>query len=465
MGVFINGYPPPITISSRATTPLDPALYVDPAGSDAAAGTLASPLLTLGEALARLRATGWRGKPRITMAAGDYALGASPKILFPTNGAAGTSEPILLTCARVDSGLGTRTVASSTAGSGSTHGTVTETTGGLTVNAWRGWVLRFTSGPRLNFRYFIASNTATVYTLAGSLSVPTNGNTFVVEKPGSNLTWTGTLSINGHGSIVGFQDVGFVPSDTTGVFRWTNIVAMLAGCWFAGWGGSAAIGGFQIIGNVRFDNITTVTTTFSDNAALTTLGAYFFPGVASSPIAVNAGCAFNMQRSVYNNAAIDATQAQATILSQTSYHCGAAYVRAQAAATVTLVGETLDTITPAPAVTGAAQGAAIVIGKQAYGLLLNVAVSSTPATTSPGDAVLVAGGHADLSGVTGSGNAGAGVRQKDGGTFKNITGNTVTGTAGDVQIGGNAALTAWASVSGANDTGAATPQNCYAFGP
>jgi hypothetical protein len=105
-----------------------------------------------------------------------------------------------------------------------------------------------------------------------------------------------------------------------------------------------------------------------------------------------------------------------------------------------------DAVTPAPVSSGTVvegTGAVIVIGTKSVGLISNVEISNTPATTSPGDAILVQdGSQVTISTVVGSGNAGVGLRVNIMSDFRRNSPTTVTGTLGDVKLGG-AAIQPW----------------------
>jgi hypothetical protein len=85
-----------------------------------------------------------------------------------------------------------------------------------------------------------------------------------------------------------------------------------------------------------------------------------------------------------------------------------------------------------------------------------------------GDAILITtGASCRLDTVAGSvGNTGFGVRVSHGAQFNRVGTCSLTGTSGDIQVGDNAAPTAWAAVSpgSVTDLAAGNPQLCRAFG-
>ena len=114
-------------------------LRVDPSRGDDENndGSPASPLRSLNEAFRRCE-LGWRTSCRISLAPGTYDLGANPTINVP-NGAGIGAEPMLISGDMEDSGLDVRVAgAGSTRGSRVNFGTVVDSSGGLTVDRWRG---------------------------------------------------------------------------------------------------------------------------------------------------------------------------------------------------------------------------------------------------------------------------------------------------------------------------------------
>ncbi len=83
---------------------------------------------------------------------------------------------------------------------------------------------------------------------------------------------------------------------------------------------------------------------------------------------------------------------------------------------------------------------------------------------SADDAVLIdtGGGHHKMNRVVGTGNGGVGLRLQNGAQCLDEGNNTVTGTGGDIIIGGSAAST-WVTATPRTDVGEAAPQFCRLF--
>lgn len=439
------------------SVPTNPTLYCNwSTGSDNASGTSAHPFKSVHTALAFFRKRGWKGKPRIWMT-GVEALGSNPQLHFPVNGAAGAHEPILIqSTTTTDSGQGSRTVSASSAGSGLTFATITDSTATWTVNQWQGYLCRITSGTQAGKQYWIATNTSTALTLVGTATAPAVGSTFVIEEPGSGVSWTNTLSVYGGGTVLGLHTI-MLQGDGS-----TSSMTLYGGTTFliqATKVKNLASGGITMRSGARIDTFGTTTTPFSDNPTLQICGGSFITSASSGSIFLQAGSYVSLSRSFFKNTPIDCQVGNGFAQVATGYLTGFSPCR-NFNGTLSLVTCIFDTVTPSAAFTGAGQGAAVVVGKGSWGLLVTVQISNTPATTSPGDGVLVMKAHAEFSGVTGTGNAAVGLRLSDQGTIKNLGSNSITGTGGAIQIGSNAATTNWSTGYLGNDLAATNPQMC-----
>jgi hypothetical protein len=195
------------TVSS-STPPANPSYWVSNIGSDTHTGTFASPLATIGEALRRLRITGWSGTATVNLETGVIDEGVDPEwsVPFPTSGA----SAVVITAGVADSGLGSVTPTGGTAGT--TFGgvapfvalpTITSAAGGA-AHAYQGMFARFTGGALSGERRVITDNDgAGGFTLAGKLpAAPTAATPFVVEDLTSGIAFTGTLTILGGPLII-----------------------------------------------------------------------------------------------------------------------------------------------------------------------------------------------------------------------------------------------------------------------
>lgn len=437
---------------------VDVGLFVNPAGDDNNGGLSAGdPIASIGEALLRI-ARGYTGTKLITLANGTYALGADPRLSIARAYGQGTDPPLFLG-STVDSGLGTRTATNaSTAGSTSTFGTCVDAAGGLTVNAYRGFVLRFlATGPAGNqLRSFrVLSNTATTFTIAGLFpAAPTSASTFVVESPGAILAWTGTsCSLDAGGGTVGLVNVGFSGPGSSSLIRFTHGEFGLNSVDFTGVGsGGIQVAQFGALSNIR--NLTS----FAASQTVNTCGEYFASSAATLSV-VSTG-RLSLSNCVFNGTPSEVSQGGMYQTIDTGY-AGVAWARAANCSQLAMTRVRFETVTGAAANSNLIgdTGAAVVVCKGSAATLTQVSISNTPNTNSPGDAVLVADrASADFSTVVGSGNAGVGLRVQRHSYVRYGNSPTVTGTGGDVVCGGNAAV-AWAAAA-SNDLAAATPQLC-----
>jgi hypothetical protein len=197
-----------------------PTLYVSATGSDTAGtGSAANPYATVQHALGVLAVSGWTGAAgAVIQMVNTLPQGANP---LPWNipPAPGGAGPVTIQSAYTDSGLGPRTATSGTApvfsggpGVGPSLGTVVDNVGGLTASAWQGYYLRWTSGANAGRRASIQDNNATTFFLArGTFSATAPGDTFVVEKPAAQVTFSGRMRVQGAALVTAaFDFVGTV---------------------------------------------------------------------------------------------------------------------------------------------------------------------------------------------------------------------------------------------------------------
>jgi len=433
-------------------------MFISATGSDTANGTSAAPLLTLDEAARRIGASGYTNYCHYQHAAGTYVLASNAVVSLPC-GTGDTSEPPVILGTAVDSGLGSRTTSGATNGSGSTFATVTDSAGGLVVNAWKGYILRYTSGAQINKEFVIASNTANVFTLCGSQTSPVNGTTFVVLAPG-------TIYRSGNG-VIGFTNAGseiigarFVQFDSQSIA--SSGVSMRgaqlypSACWFTN---QASIqvnydGGLFPMFSAQSTQIRVV---FPSLSILQTVGSYFVSAVGSASMFNARGANIDVQNSLINGLAISVTTG--TFQAVNTGFQGTASVRAQQGANIQLGSCRFETVT---AVAGDYATAAIVLDAGASGSVQNVDVSNCT-----GIALSISCGlSVKVQGLAGSLNAGVPVSILRGSALVKSSANSVTGAVAgnDVQIGGNAATTAWAAVNAGvvTDQAAAASQFCIA---
>lgn len=168
------------------TPTFDVDVYADATtGNDANDGTLAAPVQTLARAL-QLLPVAWQHRCRVHLAAGTYDLPSIAQVGSPV----GIAEPLLVDGAFVASGLGTRTV-TGISGAGPNTVLTDAAMPAQPADAWAGWFLRWTSGPRSGQRWIIAQSTAQTFSLLNQAwpggTVPAPGDTFVIERPGAML--------------------------------------------------------------------------------------------------------------------------------------------------------------------------------------------------------------------------------------------------------------------------------------
>ncbi|HVY65891.1 MAG TPA: hypothetical protein VHH11_13800 [Gammaproteobacteria bacterium] len=446
------------------TTPANVDLYLDASGgNDNNTGTAARPLATVAEWQKRVEALpGWRGYNHGNLAAGTYALGTNAVLAAPASACG--AEPACLIGTMADSGLGTRTYSAQSAGSGSTFGTLTDAVGGLTPSAYKGYTLRITGvGAQVGAEYQIVDNTATTFTVAGTFAVLTT-ETFVVEAPATILQSAnqGIYFEGLGGTFLGLRHIKIDGQGIAGAaLRVRGVNLYHSACQFTGWGTctqdvqgqlntmlAANAAGVANNANCYFPSL----------GLLRTVGSYFQSGLAGAQITNTRDGWADFQRCVI--AGMIVTFSGGGVQATSCGFSGASGIRGQAGAQLLVA---TNQFLACAGIVGNYATAVLVLDDGSYGTL----ASNLCNNSTPGIVLSLSGNSvAQVSGLTGSGNAGVPVNIQRSASLIKSSGNTVTGAVAgnDVQVGGNAAPTAWATVNAGvvTDAAAATPQLCLA---
>jgi len=187
------------------------------------------------------------------------------------------------------------------------------------------------------------------------------------------------------------------------------------------------------------------------------VGSYFVSAVASASLFNARGANIDVQNSLLSGFAVSISTG--TFQAVNTAFQGTSSVRGLQGANLQIGSCRFETVT---AVAGDYATAAIVFDAGASGSLQNVDVSNCT-----GIALSLACGLAvKVQGLAGSGNAGVPVSILRNSSLIKSSANSVTGAVAtqDVQIGGNAATTAWAAVNAGlvTDQAAAASQFCIA---
>lgn len=426
-------------------------LFVDPNGSATSLGLSASTPTTLDAALA-MSAAGLN--LTIQMAAGTYS---------PAAGLRKVLGQVTLVGQWVDSGGGTRTV-----GVGSTTSSIVDNAGGLVANANEGRRIRFLTGARTGDVQTVRSNTTTNNVLMRALlGAPAQNDTYVLEMAGVtiNMPNTGTNARN----VFGFDC-------SAGVMIWQGGIKVFypgtsTGPNLSFRGGSARLSGVECDfgasnGAITFDQCYgNIGTTYAGlnasgaplqfllgNQGAADIGCYFHS--TGTPTVSWLGTGGLLFASVLASVRVQVTGTFVSI-NNCEFHgntgAGAACVLYDEGASGTIFSNNFSNNTNCTCAVKIRAG---------FGYLFN----NTFATLNA-DAILVNNAYVwcDTNTSTGSIGTGVGVRLQMNAKLRNDGSNTVTGTAGDTQIGGNAAVTAWGAIANpTTDAAAAAPQFCLA---
>lgn len=432
--------------SEQGTGASDVVLFVDAvSGDDSRSGlSAATALRSFDVAIGKLPRS-WVGKCRVNLASGSYSSALS-ELLFD-GPVGGLAEPLMIIGPLIDSGLGTLI------DTGGSTTTVINAGAGMVVNAHFGMRLRVLTGARAGQTRTIVSNTATSFTLNNPLTggATALGDTMIVETQGASLTLGATMTwiSKGQASKAGvvfgfaFYAIEFVhPSNRRIQITGGDTVAQFDTCEFNLSGGTSSH----------------VITAFGAQLRLSTL-IFSFPDVSNS----SSGTACSIKGGVAN-----------------STLSGLLITNGGRGGTMTVVMDTAGVF-----ISGNAQGGffsspwiirgGIVVEINSFALISNGTIDGGAVQTTLlrvlsgsvvtslsavlqnalGDAIFV--DRADLLGgttVTGAGNVGFGVHLAAMASGVFTAAATVTGTAGDIEVGAtvstHANLTAATFVTDAN---------------
>lgn len=426
---------------NSSSLPDNPTIYMDPAGSDTNHGLTSDlPIKTLAALAKKIR--GAVGIVTVRLAAGSFALPSGQVLNLPDV----AQGYVYLRGTATASGLGTRTASSGTSGSGVTFGTVTDTTGGLTTNAWKGWILRFVTGANAGAMRFVRSNTATVFSIVGVFaSAISNGDTFVIEKPGTTITCTNHTHWNSQKMVIDYVD--FQPTSTKAIAFSGEVT--LNEVWLSSGG---TLGGIRCHTGI-------LNLGASPDAQADNLASNIYSGLAvtaSARLASINGGVINALKSAFlgTNGNVVFTGKSLGVFVNCAFDAGSSLAISSTGCTGSVIQCRFDG-------TGGTVGGIAVAGQS------NCLISTCDVSNTTGNGVsFTQGSTGVVTTLTGTGNSLYGLSALTGSrvTATNPGSNTLTGTSGDVQVGALGAKT-WTLINGAlaadtSDFATATPQYC-----
>jgi len=425
---------------SPQSIPTDPVYYVDPVnGNDSNAGTITAPLLTINRSL-QLLSLGYYGTATINLRAGTHTIGNKTVFPRPAASTSATAGGILINGVdNTQDAIGNRTASGGTTGSQATFGTVVDSAGGLVANAHRGKFLRFTSGATLNGRAFlIEGNSATTFTVEGSIAAAPTTETFVVETPAAIISWPGTQVLQGQGGTAGLQNVILNGPGGANLLQLYNLTLGLQKIQLTNLGSF----GITVGEHSSLVNLTALTNQLGTLSVAQQCGSYYNFNATISLLSTSR---MSVTRSLFQDVRTDMQQLGLFQALDSTFR-GNSWIRVNFGGLLAMDRFHFDTVTPAPSGNAffGSFGAAIVVSKGSKASILHGDISNTPATNGAGDAVLIEDGStAQFASVTGTGNAGIGVRLVRAANTVNDqsgTGVSVTGAGGSLKVGQNAVI-------------------------
>jgi hypothetical protein len=407
----------------------DTLIYVDAAtGNDAAIGSQTYPLASLDEALARLPQT-WKKKCRIYLSAATYTLNGGYSVRVGRN--TGIADNPLLIIGTMSDLVGTRTISSVVDSSGVLS--VRDNTFAPTLDQYHGRFVRFTSGAAVGVVRLIRGTAVdgTVDLNAPiTSSKPVAGDTFVIEQPGTIISFNSSVTFYGSGG--GALDMGMQ------ALRWVS-----------------AGGSLNFIG--KFCGVQTEVS-LNTNRTLGVLGGSFYGGPTSGlPVAEYLSNLNLFHAGVYVHDGNSSTGIQVGQGSSLigSFVLGSVGVTASGPASA-LSFWNLEAKSSQLRLWTASEfrhvtygGTGRIRSSPSNGLLLSDGslcskVQSLDVSSCAGDGILLDyRSHIDtMTSVTGSGNTGVGLNCQHGSQAYVAVGVTLTGTGGDCKAGASTATLA-----------------------
>jgi hypothetical protein len=439
--------------TATLTRTTDFVVYVDAVnGSDAYDGlTSVTALRNLDTAFARLPMF-WTAKCRIILASGTYATTYTTLNLGGPLGP--VAEPLLIAGPMADSGLATRTAAA-----GSTTTVINVSGAALTADAHYGMRIRFTSGTQSGQTRTVVANTTSSITVNYDFGIaPGAGDSFVLEVPGATITMGGNLYFSTASggsklsrwepSIVMYGVKWTLPVSGSLVFNGGSTAVWFDACSFDLHAGAANAVIVQYHARCRIRETSALFPTISNSTF--GVASYFYNGVLStfaSGLVLQFGALSDLLTVVMDTCAID--------LNCYAYgNITAAYIRKG--------GVAVDYHS-----TAVFNGACTIDGMNLVGNLVYVRKNSTLDFTSFSCVFKNSTSHglyfessnsSPSQGykvrATGTGNAGYGIYVDAMSTVSIDPATTITGTSGDIRVGGttttHANLTSVGFVTDAN---------------
>jgi hypothetical protein len=417
-------------------TPLQ--VFADPLGNDtnACTSTGTGACLTCNAALARIPKR-LMSPAKITLAAGTYA-GCNVEG-FQLEGAAQVNAdtatyPAWLTIEGTLSafapatGVASGTFDSGTAESTTAFATATLATGAWTVNDLAGRILHITAGTGAGQFLMIASNTATVITIAGTVTTLNATSVFALETPGTIFS---TATAPGISAIeVGTMGRSYQPTGTLSLLvRYIRVTGSVRGV-------STQANLRLFVDNSRFEG-----TSFSLSQGNNGGTEWFarrnaFVGTTIAAIATGTFSVWNVSGNYSSTGAVafmslNSVGAVGVISDRNYMAAGSSFVTGSNSISATLTRDRVASGT----------GPCLDVGNETTSFRAGNGRISTLNADLSGctDALRLSGGViAFLNATTGTGNSGYGVRSEYGALVEINSTTTVTGTTGDTILDGTA---------------------------
>lgn len=440
----------PLTAPGFFPSAQDFIFYADPAGSDSNdCASVSTPCQTLQAALAKVPPQ-WSQKARVILAAGTYTFTGASTIRVGTP--VGQGEPLVIQGAMEDSGLGERTItAVGTYGSGYVV-SVTDDTLTPTLDQWEGYFIRMTTcaagADCVGMTRIVRGNsTGGLFEFnCGSTSTtikPAVGDKFVIEKPASIISYNSILNIRSTGTrptdliLHKVQLLGTTTSSGVNVDKATiyaNTVSLIS----SSVSGMTVLAGSGLYGG---DKTGLTADELIGSNKLRGSGLYLKTSTPNSATGLAAQESTISGWFVTRNAKV-----WGIIKSYLSFYSPSikyGKLEAESGAMVNVAAYPYGPIGK-------------IANSNAYGFQLLSSVSNTfslidISSNGANGIALLGASYLYPTNVTGTGNTGAGILVQDGSTLAEGAGNTVTGTLGDVLVGGqvitHAAIGAGGSLS------------------
>jgi hypothetical protein len=424
-------------------------LYVSTSGNDSNDGTINNPLLTFQEVFSRIPPI--NGNVRIHFSSGSFSISPnvnSSNIWSLNENYGGTSTRAIFFEGQIEEiGIGLQTP---TAG---TTTTIIETNQSLILDQYQGYMVLFVSGALAGTRRLIGTNSinGALSLLSPLSSVPTASDKFNICKISTDFTWNSTGNnfpvFLGRFQPIVFRNIRFKPSVSGQPLAFKNVYFNSDNTEFDMQG--SFVGFESCVGNMI--GVGSNTPFLLDQTYLNGVGSIIKNTGATGGLSLDACPRFVINGCVFNLASVQIIRNSAVLLSNFYIKSGSIdVIEASLARGSSSPASVINTVYP-----GKSYG--ILVDRQCH---LNQTSINFQNITGSG-IIIRENSHSILGSITGNPTQ-YGVKVLNQSRLQVNSGNTISGSMGEILVGGKNVCDSWSNVSSTTvtDLAATNPQLC-----